>query len=39
MTLPNKDEFRGRATKLGGKIKEGVGYTINDKALENEGKA
>lgn len=39
MSLPNKDEFQGGATRVVGKIKEEIGRTFDDKSLENEGKA
>ena len=39
MVLPNKDEFQGGATRVGGEIKEKVGRFFENEELENEGKA
>ena len=39
MGLPNKDEIEGKFDQAKGKTKETVGRAINDRELENEGKA
>jgi len=39
MGLPNKDEVKGKFDQAKGGIKENVGKAINDRDLEDEGKA
>ena len=39
MGLPNRDEIEGKFDQAKGKTKETVGRAINDRELENEGKA
>ena len=39
MSLPNKDEMKGKYDQAKGKVKETVGRSINDKDMENEGSA
>ena len=39
MGLPNKDELEGKFDQAKGKTKEAVGRAINDRDLEDEGKA
>ena len=39
MGLPNKDEIEGKFDQAKGKTKETVDRAINDRKLENEGKA
>jgi uncharacterized protein YjbJ (UPF0337 family) len=39
MGLPNKDEIEGKFDQAKGKTKETVGRAIDDRELEDEGKA
>jgi uncharacterized protein YjbJ (UPF0337 family) len=39
MGLPNKDEIEGKFDQAKGKSKEAVGRAIDDRELEDEGKA
>jgi uncharacterized protein YjbJ (UPF0337 family) len=39
MGLPNRDEMEGKFDRAKGKSKEVVGRAINDRELEQEGKA
>jgi uncharacterized protein YjbJ (UPF0337 family) len=39
MGLPNRDELEGKFDKAKGGIKENVGRALDDRALEEEGKA
>ncbi len=39
MGLPNRDELEGKFDQAKGGIKENVGRAINDKDLEDEGRA
>lgn len=39
MGLPNKDEMEGKFDQVKGKTKETVGRAINDRDLEQEGRA
>jgi uncharacterized protein YjbJ (UPF0337 family) len=39
MGLPNKDEIEGKFDQAKGKTKKAVGRAINDRELENEGRA
>jgi uncharacterized protein YjbJ (UPF0337 family) len=39
MSLPNKDEMKGKYDQAKGKVKETAGRAMNDRDLENKGKA
>jgi uncharacterized protein YjbJ (UPF0337 family) len=39
MGLPNRDEMEGKFDKAKGSVKETVGRAVNDRDLENEGRA
>jgi uncharacterized protein YjbJ (UPF0337 family) len=39
MGLPNRDEVKGKFDQAKGTAKEAVGRTINDRELEEEGRA
>lgn len=39
MGLPNRDEIEGKFDQAKGATKEAVGNVLNDRDLENEGKA
>ena len=39
MGLPNRDELEGKFDKAKGGVKENVGRAINDRDLEDEGRA
>ena len=39
MGLPNRDEVEGKFDQAKGKTKETIGRVINDRELEDEGKA
>jgi len=39
MGLPNKDEIEGKFDRAKGSVKETVGRVIDDKELEDEGRA
>jgi uncharacterized protein YjbJ (UPF0337 family) len=39
MGIPNKDEIKGKAEQVKGAVKENVGRAINDRDLEQSGKA
>jgi len=39
MGLPNKDEVEGKFDRAKGSVKETVGRAINDRDLEDEGRA
>ena len=36
--MPNKDQFEGRGTEAGGKLKEAAGDLTGDAKLQTEGK-
>ena len=37
MSLPNKDEVKGKIDEASGAVKEAVGHATGDPVLENEG--
>jgi uncharacterized protein YjbJ (UPF0337 family) len=39
MGLPNNDEIEGKFDQAKGKVKESVGRAVDDRELENEGRA
>ena len=39
MGLPNRDEIEGKFDQVKGKTKEGIGRALDDRDLENEGRA
>ena len=39
MGLPNRDEVEGKFDQAKGQAKEAIGKAINDRELENEGRA
>lgn len=39
MSLPNKDEVKGKVDQAKGAVKENVGHAIGDREMESEGAA